>query len=130
MRIEATASILEEQPSWRVEKMMYLRFWKSWLELRPAVWRDYQTSVTRLRGYQAKRLKEVEEGRNGVEIMDYFTDELRDISKACAPIRPDRSPCDPAWLPADLTPAVGEPRTHSIIQPDVPQPRPRRGRQP
>ena len=83
---ELVASVLEGQPFWRVEKfvqeMMWRRYWKSWLELRPAVWGDYQADVARLRdglrGYQAKRIKEIEAGRGGVEIMDYFADELRD----------------------------------------------------
>ncbi len=82
---ELIASTLEKQPFWRVEKfvqeMMWRRYWKSWLELRPAVWSDYLTDVTRLRGelrgYQAKRVKEIEAGHSGVEIMDYFADELR-----------------------------------------------------
>ncbi len=113
-----------------VQEMMYLRFWKSWLELRPVVWSDYQTNVARLRGYQAKRLKEVEEGCNGMEIMDYFVDELRDISKACAPIRPDRSRRNPAWLPAGLTPALGEQRTRWRGPLDTPRRHPRRGRRP
>ncbi len=83
---ELIASTLEGQPFWRVEKfvqeMMWRRYWKSWLELRPAVWSDYQADVTRLRGelrgYQARRIKEVEEGHSGVEIMDYFANELRE----------------------------------------------------
>ena len=83
---ELIASVLEGQPFWRVEKfvqeMMWRRYWKSWLELRPAVWSDYQADVTRLhgelRGYQARRVQEVEEGRSGVEIMDYFARELHD----------------------------------------------------
>ena len=83
---ELVASAMEGQPFWRVEKfvqeMMWRRYWKSWLELRPAVWSDYQADVERLRGelrgYQAKRITEIEEGRSGVEIMDYFACELRD----------------------------------------------------
>ncbi len=83
---ELVASATDGQPFWRVEKfvqeMMWRRYWKSWLELRPSVWSDYQADVTRLRGglrgYQAKRVRAVEEGRSGVEIMDYFADELRD----------------------------------------------------
>ncbi len=83
---ELISSTLDGQPFWRVEKfvqeMMWRRYWKSWLELRPAVWSDYQADVTRLRGelrgYQAKRVQEIEEGRSGVEIMDYFACELRD----------------------------------------------------
>ena len=83
---ELIASALEGQPFWRVEKfvqeMMWRRYWKSWLELRPAVWSDYQADVERLRGelrgYQARRAREIEEGHSGVEIMDYFARELRD----------------------------------------------------
>ncbi len=81
---ELIASATEGQPFWRVEKfvqeMMWRRYWKSWLELRPAVWSDYQADVVRLRselrGYQAKRIKEVEAGGSGVDIMDYFSREL------------------------------------------------------
>lgn len=82
---ELVASATEGQAFWRVEKfvqeMMWRRYWKSWLELRPNVWTEYQADAKRLRaglrGYQAKRVQEVEEGRSGVEIMDYFADELR-----------------------------------------------------
>ena len=83
---ELIDSTLEDHPFWRVEKfvqeMMWRRYWKSWLELRPGVWSDYQADVERLRGelrgYQPKRLAEIEEGRSGVEIMDHFANELRD----------------------------------------------------
>ncbi len=63
-----------------MQEMMWRRYWKSWLELRLAVWSDYQADVGQLRGelrgYQAKRLKGIEEGHSGVEIMDYFAREL------------------------------------------------------
>ena len=83
---ELITSSLEAAPFARVEKfvqeMMWRRYWKSWLELRPAVWSDYQADVERLRGelrgYQARRLKEIEAGQSGVEIMDYFARELSD----------------------------------------------------
>ena len=82
---ELIESTLAEQPFARVEKfvqeMCWRRYWKSWLELRPNVWSDYQTAVPRLRGelrgYQARRVAEIETGQSGVEIMDYFADELR-----------------------------------------------------
>ena len=82
---ELIASTLAAHPFARVEKfvqeILWRRYWKSWLELRPSVWTDYRADATRrrgeLRGYQAKRLTELEEGRSGVEIMDYFARELR-----------------------------------------------------
>ena len=82
---ELIADTLATHPFARVEKfvqeILWRRYWKSWLELRPTVWTDYRADATRLRGelrgYQAKRLVELEEGRSGVEIMDYFADELR-----------------------------------------------------
>lgn len=44
------------------------------------MWSDCQTDVARLRGelrgYQANRIKEIEEGCSGMEIMDYFAREL------------------------------------------------------
>ena len=83
---ELIASTLEAYPFARVEKfvqeIMWRRYWKSWLELRPGVWSDYQADVLRLRselrGYQARRVQEIEEGRSGVEIIDYFAHELRE----------------------------------------------------
>lgn len=82
---ELIASTLAAHPFARVEKfvqeILWRRYWKSWLELRPTTWTDYRAGATRLRGelrgYQAKRLTELEEGRSGVEIMDYFAAELR-----------------------------------------------------
>ena len=84
--VELIASTLEAYPFAPVEKfvqeMMWRRYWKGWLELRPGVWSDYQADVLRLRGemrgYQARRVQQIEEGRNGVEIMDYFVRELRE----------------------------------------------------
>lgn len=83
---ELIASTLEAYPFARVEKfvqeILWRRYWKSWLELRPGVWSGYQAAAGRLRGelrgYQARRVAEIEEGRSGVEIMDYFARELRD----------------------------------------------------
>ena len=82
---ELIAATLAAHPFNRVEKFVqeihWRRYWKSWLELRPSVWTDYRADAARLRGelrgYQAKRITELEEGRSGVEIMDYFADELR-----------------------------------------------------
>ena len=82
---ELVADTLASYPFGRVEKfvqeLLWRRYWKSWLELRPAVWDDYQAEVRTaragLRGYQAKRVEEVEAGRSGVQIIDYFADELR-----------------------------------------------------
>ena len=82
---ELIAATLAAHPFARVEKfvqeILWRRYWKSWLELRPSVWTDYRADAARLRGdlrgYQAKRITELEEGRSGVEIMDHFADELR-----------------------------------------------------
>lgn len=82
---ELIAATLAAHPFARVEKfvqeILWRRYWKSWLELRPSVWTDYRADAARrrdeLRGYQARRIIELEEGRSGVEIMDYFADELR-----------------------------------------------------
>ncbi len=81
---ELIAATLAAHPFPRVEKfvqeILWRRYWKSWLELRPSVWTDYRADAARrrgeLRGYQAKRIAEIEAGRSGVEIMDYFADEL------------------------------------------------------
>lgn len=83
---ELIESTLAAHPFERVEKfiqeLLWRRYWKSWLELRPSVWSDYREAAARLRqglrGYQAKRVEQIEEGRCGVEIMDYFTRELRE----------------------------------------------------
>ena len=82
---ELIAATLAAHPFAAVEKfvqeLLWRRYWKSWLELRPTVWADYRAAVDRhrrdLRGYQAKRVVEVESGRIGVGIIDHFADELR-----------------------------------------------------
>ena len=81
---ELVAATLAAYPFQRVEKfvqeLLWRRYWKAWLDLRPSVWADYRADVERLRaglgGYQARRLAEVEAGRSGVAIMDHFATEL------------------------------------------------------
>lgn len=83
---ELIASTLAAHPFARVEKfvqeILWRRYWKGWLELRPAVWTAYRAGVVRLReglrGYQAKRVREIEAGQSGVEIMDHFARELKE----------------------------------------------------
>ncbi len=82
---ELIAATLAAHPFSQVEKfvqeLLWRRYWKSWLELRPSVWTDYRAAVDRHRrdlgGYHARRLAAVEAGRSGVAIVDHFADELR-----------------------------------------------------
>ena len=81
---ELVAATLAAHPFARSEKfvqeLLWRRYWKSWLTLRPSVWADYRADVQRLRSdlgsFQRRRIGEVEAGRGGVGIMDHFAAEL------------------------------------------------------
>ena len=55
-------------------------YWRTWLELRPAVWSDYQEQIEKQRSelapVQIKRIAQIEAGGSGVGIMDAFAREL------------------------------------------------------
>lgn len=57
----------EQEVWWRL-------YWKGWLEMRPSVWRDYQTDLSGLEW--SDRAREVAAGESGVAIMDHFAKEL------------------------------------------------------
>lgn len=63
-----------------VEEIHWRRYWKGWLELRPAVWLSYTKRVRQLSRRTAPdtldRIAAVEAGKSGVAIMDHFVREL------------------------------------------------------
>ena len=74
---EITASLLAKHPSSVAQKFLqeifWRRYWKGWLETRPAVWRDYADRLAALEGtlheVVRQRADEVMAGRSGVAIM-------------------------------------------------------------
>ncbi len=81
---EITASLLAKHPASVAQKFLqeifWRRYWKGWLETRPAVWRDYADRLEALKGtlheVVRQRADEVMAGRSGVAIMDRFAREL------------------------------------------------------
>jgi len=79
---EVVRAVLARHPFARVEKfvqeVLWRRYWKSWLELRPELWRRYREEVAD--GWDcgvAKRIAEIENGNSGVAVMDAFVRQLR-----------------------------------------------------
>jgi deoxyribodipyrimidine photo-lyase len=70
---------LPEVEKW-VQEVFWRRYWKGWLELRPAVWADYLAELAwhreHLHSTMSKRVEEVAAGRSGVALMDRFAREL------------------------------------------------------
>ena len=65
-----------------VQEVFWRTYWKGWLELRPAVWRDYRESVDRLAGELDRsaglrdRWEAATGGRTGIECFDSWAREL------------------------------------------------------
>ncbi|MDM7459360.1 MAG: FAD-binding domain-containing protein [Paracoccus sp. (in: a-proteobacteria)] len=66
-----------------VQEVVWRSYFKGWLELRPAIWRDYRAELAKDRERLAAddRLSDlaarVETGTSGMECMDHWSDELR-----------------------------------------------------
>ncbi len=63
-----------------VQEIHWRSYWRSWLETRPAVWREYQESRDaarqNLNKAQQKRIEQIENGVSGIGAMDNFAREL------------------------------------------------------
>lgn len=75
---EVAAAVLGVYPFGRVEKFIqevyWRRYWKSWLSLRPEVWRDYLTDLAKTPENPAVR--RIENEQSGNPVIDHFTHEL------------------------------------------------------
>jgi deoxyribodipyrimidine photo-lyase len=75
---EVAAAVLAVHSPGRVEKFVqevyWRRYWKSWLSLRPEVWRDYLAALRTLPDSPAVR--RVEAGESGNAVIDHFAREL------------------------------------------------------
>lgn len=58
------------------DEVWWRLYWKGWLELRSAVWRQYCDDLDALRQRQNERARAVAAGESGVAIMDHFAREL------------------------------------------------------
>lgn len=65
----AAVAKFEDEVWWRI-------YWKGWLELRPAVWRQYSNDLDALSQRPNERARAVAAGESGVAIMDHFAREL------------------------------------------------------
>ena len=63
-----------------VQEVNWRGYWRSWLELRPAIWARYletrQLMDDGLAKVQRKRIAQIERGETGIEVMDNFAREL------------------------------------------------------
>lgn len=63
-----------------VQEVYWRLYWKAWLEVHPGVWENYRERVSTIRDELhsdvLQRVAEVEAGKSGVAIMDYFVKEL------------------------------------------------------
>lgn len=66
-------------PKW-LKEVCWRRYWKSWLELRPQIWRHYRESLKSIRQSMSHELAQqvaaLEEGRGPVAVMNHFAQEL------------------------------------------------------
>ncbi len=84
LREELLAALFAAHPFARVEKLaqelLWRDYWRAWLALRPAVWRDWVDGVARARAElapaAARRLAAIEAGSSGMAVMDGFAREL------------------------------------------------------
>ncbi len=75
---EVASAVLGRHAAGRVEKFVqevyWRRYWKSWLSLRPQVWRDYLESLATLP--ESDFARRVEAGDSGNAVIDHFANEL------------------------------------------------------
>lgn len=75
---EVAAAVLAKHAAGRVGKFVqevyWRRYWKSWLSLRPQVWRDYLDSLAALTTNDLAR--RIEAGESGNAVIDHFANEL------------------------------------------------------
>lgn len=61
-----------------IQEVFWRTYWKGWLEMRPAVWNDWQADVTRFAG-TVPALAEAEAGQTGIACFDHWVGELTQI---------------------------------------------------
>ena len=75
---EVVAAVLRTHPFGRVEKFIqevyWRRYWKSWLALRPGVWRDLLKNLTDIKA--DPMIQRIENSQSGNSVIDHFANEL------------------------------------------------------
>ena len=59
-----------------VQEICWRLYWKSWLEMRPAVWSQYRDSLGGFSGEAVEKAERIENAESGVTIMNFFAREL------------------------------------------------------
>ena len=63
-----------------VQEIHWRSYWRSWLEIHPPIWTRYKKTRAQVEGDLAKvqrnRIRQIESGESGVEVMDNFAREL------------------------------------------------------
>jgi len=60
------------------QEVLWRSYWKSWLELRPIIWVEYQLSLRNLKRRDFPRYAEALSGKTGIECFDFWRKELRE----------------------------------------------------
>lgn len=75
---EVVAAVLGVHRFGRAEKFVqevyWRRYWKSWLALRPQIWREFHHALPAI--HQAPSLQAIEQSRSGNRVIDHFSNEL------------------------------------------------------
>jgi len=58
------------------QEVLWRSYWKSWLELRPSVWRDYQNSLSTLLSFESPVYSRALHAQTSIECFDYWRKEL------------------------------------------------------
>lgn len=59
-----------------VQEVYWRYYWKSWLEMRPTVWTNHQEALDAMPSGVRRAAEKVLGGQSGIEIFDYFANEL------------------------------------------------------
>lgn len=75
---EVVVAVLGAHRFGRVEKFVqevyWRRYWKSWLSLRPQLWREYLDALSAI--HQDASVQAIEQSRSGNRVIDHFSKEL------------------------------------------------------
>ncbi|NBX75646.1 MAG: hypothetical protein EBQ92_03765 [Proteobacteria bacterium] len=60
------------------QEVLWRSYWKSWLELRPSVWRLYQSSLKTLTNQNFPTFSQALSGQTGIQCFDFWRQELKE----------------------------------------------------
>jgi deoxyribodipyrimidine photo-lyase len=61
-----------------VQEVLWRSYWKSWLELRPSVWSNYQSVLKASIGFESEVYEKALKAQTGIQCFDYWRKELHE----------------------------------------------------